>query len=237
MNFWKKTVLSNRSNEKEILDLGPGNYSAEEFTHCQKMLYRINQILGFFHGTVNILKKGGEKAHVMDVGCGAGLFILNLSRHFPKMTFHGIDISSEAIDMANHEKSVFRSDTSNVKFEKMTEPNLRFAENSVDVILATMVCHHMSNDEIIEFLKQALYTTKNKVIINDLHRNIIAYAVYRLLSPILFRNRLITYDGLISIKRGFIRQELITLLEHAGMKYYQVKWCFPFRWRVIIWKK
>ncbi|PKH01645.1 methyltransferase type 11 [Psychromonas sp. MB-3u-54] len=230
-------MLSNRSNEKEILDLGPGNYSAEEFTHCQKMLYRINQILGFFHGTVNVLKKDGEKSHVMDVGCGAGLFILNLSCHFPKMTFHGIDISSEAIDMANHEKSVFRADTSNVKFEKMTEPNLTFGENSVDVILATMVCHHMSNEEIIEFFKQALHTTKNKVIINDLHRNIIAYGFYRLFSPILFRNRLITYDGLISIKRGFIRQELITLLEQAGMKYYQVKWCFPFRWRVIIWKK
>ncbi|MFT6909841.1 MAG: 2-polyprenyl-3-methyl-5-hydroxy-6-metoxy-1,4-benzoquinol methylase [Oleiphilaceae bacterium] len=233
----EKTVLSHRSNEKEILDLGPGNYTAEEFIHCQKMLYRINKILGFFHGTANVLKKCGEKAYVMDVGCGAGLFILNLSRYFPKMTFHGIDISSEAIDMANHEKSVFTSDTSNVQFEKMAEPELTFGENSVDIILATMVCHHMSNQEIIAFFKQALRTTKDKVIINDLHRNSIAYWFYQLFSPILFRNRLITNDGLISIKRGFIRQELITLLEQAGMKHYQVKWCFPFRWRVIIWKK
>jgi methylase of polypeptide subunit release factors len=88
------------------------------------MLNRINKVLGFFHGTANVLKKFGVKSHVMDVGCGAGLFILNLSRYFQKMTFHGIDISSEAIDMANNEKSIFKSDTSNVEFEKMAEPEL-----------------------------------------------------------------------------------------------------------------
>ena len=226
-----------RSSEKEILDLGPEHYTPSEFEHCQKMLFRVNQLLGCFHGTVKQLKKIPGTASIMDVGCGAGLFILHLSQLFPKMKFHGVDISTEAIDMAINEKSKFNTDTKNVRFELLPQPILNYEENSVDVVLATMVCHHMSDEELVVFLKQAEHVARIKVIINDLHRHSIAYWFYRIFSPILFKDRLITHDGLISIRRGFIRKELKALLERANICRYQIKWCFPFRWRAIIWKK
>lgn len=230
-------MLRQRSSEKEILDLGPGNYTPAEFKHCQKMLFRVNQLLGCFHGTVKLLKKLPSTTSIMDVGCGAGLFILHLGRLFPGMTFHGVDISTEAIAMAHDEKAKFKANTQNVSFEQLAQPVLSYKENSVDVILATMVCHHMSDQEFVLFIKQAIHTAKNKIIINDLHRHSIAYWFYYLFSPILFNDRLITHDGLISIRRGFIRKELKRLLAQANIRYYQIKWCFPFRWRVIIWKK
>jgi len=230
-------VLKQRSSEKEILDLGPDHYTPAEFKHCQKMLFRVNQLLGCFNGTVKQLKNLPVTSNIMDIGCGAGLFILHLSRRFPNMTFHGVDISEEAIAMANNEKSKFASATHNVTFEHLAEPALKYEENSVDVILATMVCHHMSDQDLIQFFRQAERTAKNKVIINDLHRQSIAYWFYYIFSPILFNDRLITHDGLISIRRGFIRKELKSLLEQANIRHYHIKWCFPFRWRVIIWKK
>ena len=230
-------MFRSRSSENEILDLGPEHYTPAEFKHCQKMLFRVNQLLGYFHGTVKLLKKLPVTASVLDVGCGAGLFILHLSRRFPNMKFHGVDISAEAIDMAIQEKSEFSSDTQHVSFERLSKPVLNYQENSMDVILDNMVCHHMSDEEIVLFFQQAEHIAKNKIIINDLHRHSIAYWFYNIFSPILFRDRLITHDGLISIRRGFIRKELKALLDQANIRYYQIKWCFPFRWRVIIWKK
>lgn len=230
-------MLLQRSQEKEILDLGPEHYTSEEFKHCQKNLFQVNKFLGCFNGTAKLLKKLPQTSTITDVGCGGGLFILNLSKLFPKMKFNGIDISSEAIDMAINEKEKFESGAINVTFKYMSNTSLDYKENSVDIILATMVCHHMSNKEMVLFIKQAIHTVKNQVIINDLHRNSIAYWFYRIFSPIMFRDRLITHDGLISIKRGFIRPELKKILREAGINNYQIKWCFPFRWRIIIWKK
>lgn len=235
--IWMLPVLPIRSTEKEILDLGPGHYTPAEFKHCQKMLFRVNQLLGCVHGTVNILKKLPKTTSVMDVGCGAGLFILKLSRLFPEMTFHGVDISTEAIDMAMDEKVNTSFATQAVTFELLPHPELKFEENSFDVVLATMVCHHMSDNELVVFLREAVHIARHQVIINDLHRHSVAYWFYRLFSPILFRDRLITHDGLISIRRGFVRRELKALLEQANISNYQIKWCFPFRWRLAIWKK
>lgn len=230
-------MFRSRSSESEILDLGPGHYTPAEFTHCQKMLFRVNQFLGCFHETVKLLKKLPGTARVLDVGCGAGLFILHLGRRFPKMTFHGVDISTDAIAMAIDEKSKFNSDTQHVSFELLSQPVLHYPENSMDVILANMVCHHMSDEEMLLFLQQATKIAKVEIIINDLHRHAIAYWFYYLFSPILFKDKIITHDGLISIRRGFIRKELKALLDQANIQHYQIKWCFPFRWRVIIWKK
>ena len=72
------------------------------------------------------------------------------------------------------------------------------------------------------------------MIIHDLHRHYVAYWFYKLFSPILFRNRLITHDGLISIKRGFTRKEWHSALNKAGLTNYTLKWCFPFRWQLIL---
>ena len=95
----------------------------------------------------------------------------------------------------------------------------------------------MTNSELHVFLRQAINTAKDRVIINDLHRQPIAYGFYYLFSSRLFNNRLITHDGLISIKRGFKRSEWQDLLKQVGIKNYKIKWRFPFWWQVILWKK
>lgn len=226
-----------RSEEKELLDLGEAHYTEQEFIHCQKTLFRINRLLGTFKSTLKILKNLKNTRSIMDVGCGGGLFILNLSRYLPAIKFIGNDVSLPAITLALQARKDMGVSESQVKFELLPEPKLPSNENSVDIVLATMVCHHMSDAELINFLKQAINTAKDRVIINDLHRQPIAYGFYYLFSSLLFNNRLITHDGLISIKRGFKRREWQKSLKQAGIKNYKIKWCFPFWWRITLWKK
>ena len=231
-------MLTKRSKEKELLDLGSDYYTQEEYDHCLQQLFRVNKITGIFSHTVKLLKQFPNTISLADVGCGGGLFLLHLSTHFPEMKMVGIDISEEAIKLAQNELQRWKKDqfTPNIEFLLQHPDEFILTKESIDIILLTLVCHHIEDDELILFLKKAVDATRIALIINDLHRNFIAYWFYKLLSPIIFKNRLITHDGLISIQRSFTRKELQYLLQQADIKNYQIKWCFPFRWSVTVWK-
>jgi 2-polyprenyl-3-methyl-5-hydroxy-6-metoxy-1,4-benzoquinol methylase len=232
-------MLTKRSQEKELLDLGPDNYTPQEFQHCQKMPFKVNKLLGGFRDTVNLLRKFPATSSLLDIGCGGGLFLLNLGRFLPEMQLVGTDISDDAIQLAEQALKNWHNKQSvkNVTFQLQPNAALSLPPRSVDIILTTMVCHHLSDEELIQFMRTAFDTARSAVIINDLHRHFLAEWFYQWLSPILFRNRLITHDGLISIRRGFKRKEWRMLLQQANITTYQIQWRFPFRWRVVLWKK
>jgi 2-polyprenyl-3-methyl-5-hydroxy-6-metoxy-1,4-benzoquinol methylase len=225
-------MLTTRSKEKELLDLGADFYSKEEYSHCLKLLFNINKLLGIFKDTIKVLKRFPKDSSLLDIGCGGGLFLLNLNKIYPYMQMVGVDISSEAIALAKCELAKSHEKL-NIDFQLQHQEALQLSKNSVDIILLTLVCHHLDDDKLIEFLKNTVNAARKAVIINDLHRHSLACWFYTLLSPV-FRNRLITHDGLISIQRGFTRRELHYLIKQANIQHYQIKWCFPFRWLVIL---
>ena len=229
-------MLTQRSQEKELLDLGPEHYFEAEYKECLKNLFQLNKLLGFYRDTVNILKTFYAKASVLDVGCGGGLFLLHLGKRFPQMQMTGSEISSAAVQIAQQSLQSWKQKhpTLQVAFEQQDQKELTLAPNSVDIILITLVCHHLTDAELVNFLKQAHQIAAKAVIINDLHRHWLAHKLYRLFCPLLFKNRLINHDGLISIRRGFIRQEWQRILEQANLPQYSLKWCFPFRWQLVL---
>ena len=228
--------MRSRSQEKEILDLGPGHYTPAEFTHSQKMLYRVNWLLGCLRKTVGLIKRYTGKLTLLDVGCGGGLITLYLGRRFPEMQCTGIDIAADAIQMAEQEKQLAGKAAASVSFQ-LTQPALDYPENHFDIVLANMVCHHLTDAELVVFFQQAVRTARRLVILNDLHRSAIAYWFFRITSPVLFRDKIITHDGLLSIRRSFMREDWERLLKEAGVENYKITWCFPFWWQVVISKK
>jgi 2-polyprenyl-3-methyl-5-hydroxy-6-metoxy-1,4-benzoquinol methylase len=230
--------MKQRSTEKELMDLGPSFYAPEEYADCLKKLFYVNRILGFFRHTVKSLKSFPKNASLLDVGCGGGLFLLHLSRHYPSMHFYGTDIAPDAIARAQNEKQNWISEYPiDVNFYHQNEPELTLDAGGFDVVLTTLVCHHLDDATLVSFLKNALHGARIAVLINDLHRHPIAYWCYFWMSRVFFRNRLITHDGLISIQRGFTRKEWHALMRAAQIEHYEIKWCFPFRWSVVLWKK
>ena len=232
-------MLKQRSQEKELIDLGSEYYTHDEYIQCLKKLFFINKFLGFFRSTVKILKKFSEHSTLLDVGCGGGLFVLNLNQHFPRMKMLGIDISQEAVDDAQKSLNTWQKNKPNlqVSFRGQDPDKLDMAKNSFDIILVTLVCHHLENDDLVVFLRQIHLAARKAVIINELHRHYLSHTLYKFISPLFFKNRLIIHDGLISIRRGFIRSEWQLLLQKAGIENYQLKWGFPFRWQLILRKE
>lgn len=229
----KALMMKQRSTEKEIMDLGPAFYTHQEYADCLKILFKINKLMGFFKSTVIFFKRFPKNISVVDVGCGGGAFLLHLNAHYPDMTLVGMDVSESAIALAK--EGLNDNASPNLTFKVQEQLALSLPQNSVDVLLTTLVCHHMDDDALVDFLQNAYLAARKAVVINDLHRHIVAFWFYKLVSPI-FRNRLITHDGLVSIQRGFTRAEWVLFLQKANIQAYQIKWCFPFRWRVVLWK-
>lgn len=225
--------MKNRSMELELLDLGPSHYSAEEYLDCMIQLDRIGRYLGGDRGTLKAISKVKNPQSILDIGCGGGLFTIRLANKYPNADVVGCDISPQAIDYAN--KAVLVSKTRNIHFEIHT-PELNYPNRSFDIVTSTLVCHHLRDVQLIDFLKRAYTIAKKRVIINDLHRHPLAYFGFKALSPLFFRNRLVQNDGPLSIKRSFRKKEWEYFLNAAGIALDKchIQWHWAFRWIISI---
>ncbi len=201
------------------MDTGP--YTHEEYKDCLQKLFLVGKYSGIHLDTLRILQQVEPKS-ILDIGCGDGAMLASLAKHFPQARCHGIDISQEAISHANPAHNLTFSCTTTLE--------------DADVVMATLVLHHIDDKELKDFLQNAYFHAKKLVVINDLQRSLLSKALFRLISKPLFANRLISHDGIISIEKGFIKEELKALIEPLEAAKYTIRWRFPFRWQVLIWK-
>jgi 2-polyprenyl-3-methyl-5-hydroxy-6-metoxy-1,4-benzoquinol methylase len=102
-------------------------------------------------GGVQRLTAGGN---VADVGCGAGLAILQMARAFPKSEFHGYDISLHALARAAEHRSAVGA--TNVTFHNAATDPLP-ADASFDFITTFDCLHDMSHPEdVVRAIRAAI---------------------------------------------------------------------------------
>lgn len=224
-----------RSYDQEIIDKGPDHYSSQEYYHCLKLLDRINWFLGGFRASKKAFYDLNCTLNsILEVGCGSGYLCQLLQRWNPQACIEGIDINTAAIAYAkevcpqNLQKSI--------TFRLQSNTHLEYLDGSFDVVTAMLVCHHMTDEELILFLKECYRICSKAVIFNDLHRHLLAYISFSLIAPFAFSNRLIWNDGRLSIKRSFRKNDWIFLLKKAGFKkdQYILKWHWMFRWTLTL---
>lgn len=207
-----------RSTQKELLDLGPSHYSMEEYLDCLGKLEKIGRWLGGDAASFSAFSSlPSTPASILDVGCGLGAFTIKLAIKYPNAQVLGIDIDPKAVESAIANKKNYE------KTHSITLPNLIFEKSRLedlphsscfDVITATLLCHHLEENELIEFLKLAERRAKKAVLLNDLQRSLAAFFLFWSLSRFI-NNRLIRVDGLLSIRRSLIKEEWLSVLQKA----------------------
>ena len=228
--------MGNRIHTPEMIDLGPSYYTPQEYRDCLVQLGRIGKLLGGDRSTFWAFNQLQNKpASILDVGCGGGQLTIELAKRYPQAHVKGIDISQEAIAFAR-EQLKYSPSVSNVEFCVPPAAQLCEAPKSVDVITSTLVFHHLSDEEIIDFLQKSVSVAREAVIINDLHRHFLASLSFGAIAPVCFPNRLIFNDGLLSIKRAFTRKDWLYYFQAAGIPSHawSVSWHWAFRWIVMI---
>jgi len=92
---------------------------------------------------------------------------------------------------------------------------LPFADNSVDIAMASQVLHHFETDQAIEFVREMNRVARKRVVISDLRRSRIAAAGLWLGSFPLGFHPISRHDGVVSVMRGFLPAELAEIVEAA----------------------
>jgi hypothetical protein len=96
----------------------------------------------------------------------------------------------------------------------------------------SLFCHHLKDRELVE-LFEYMKAAPIGFVINDLHRHWLAYYSIKFLTRILNGSVLVKNDAPISVLRGFKKVELVRLLEEAGVKNFEIKWKWAFRFMVL----
>lgn len=225
--------LSQRSYQKEILD--EDDLSFEDIRQNMKELNFINTWLGGHNISIRGLKQlAGDKKEISicEIGCGGGDNLAALNKWCTKMgvkaTFTGIDIKKECIEFAK-KNSRLQPDTLWIVSDYL---NVNF-EQRPDVIFSSLFCHHFTNDQLITQLQWMKQNSGAGFFINDLHRHIAAYHLIKWLTRLFSSSYLVKNDAPLSVARGFLKNEWITMLKKAGVTNYTISWQWAFRYLIV----
>lgn len=232
MDFFIST--KQRTDKEELMD--DFSIGGDLLRDTLDKLEKINRWLGGNKVTLNGLKAILEKhpkdqeITIVDVGCGHGDILRDVAKFGRKNNYKfkliGIDANPTAIEYANELSTGFLE----LSFETQDIFSEEFKSRKVDVILATLFLHHFKESELVSYLKNTLKQTNIGIVVNDLHRNKVAYYLFMLLS-LFISNKMIIEDGLTSVLRGFKRTDLEEMSHKIKVQpKISWKWAFRFLW-------
>jgi SAM-dependent methyltransferase len=203
---------------------------------------QINQFLGgnrlTINGVAKLLKKESFSTPItiVDVGCGNGDMLRKLAdfgfQNNLNLELIGIDANPFTVNYAIDLSVKYP----NIKYRCEDIFNQSFNQMKFDIVLCTLTLHHFKNNEIIELLSVFDKNSKLGFVVNDLHRNSVAYVLFQALCFVFRMNEMSREDGLISILRGFKKEELIAFSENLKFKNYSIQWKWAFRYLWIVQK-
>lgn len=199
----------------------------------------INKWLGGNRTTLNALKRlidklpFKENITIVDVGCGNGDLLRLIAdfgrKHNRKFRLIGIDANEFAIEYARE----LSLDYQEITYYSQNIFSKDFSNLNYDLILLNLFLHHFKEDEIIQLMSAISSRARIGVIVNDLHRNVLAYYLFKLLC-VTISNSMVRDDGLTSILRGFKKVDLIHYSQKLNLTNYVIhwKWAFRYLWTI-----
>lgn len=90
-------------------------------------------------------------------------------------------------------------------------------DKSVDVVLVSQVAHHLTEASVVHLLQTCNRLARRAAIVADLRRSPIARPAYWCGARLLGFDPVTVADGMTSIRRGFSRGEMSSLMARAGI--------------------
>jgi len=227
--------LSKRSYQPELMD------SFDEPIASLKAVFqdinRVNHLLGGNAITINALKKilqdhPQEQYTIVDMGCGDGNMLREVATYFRsqklKGNFIGIDLNKNALSIAQE----MSKDFPEIKYLNQDILKIDSHTFHCDILINTLTMHHFTDEQVLVFLKKFTQLARYAVVINDLQRSRLAYYLFHLFSSIFIKTKIAKIDGLISIRRAFIKKELQGYSKEIRGTTHSIdcKWAFRYVW-------
>lgn len=229
-----------RIDSPEIMD--DFDLKGEDLQQALDRIASINHFLGgnrlTREGVEKLLEKepASSRITILDVGCGNGDMLRRLSdfgvRNNLNLELTGIDANAFTLNYAKELSAGY----TNISFQCDDIFNQSFSEIKFDIVLCTLTLHHFKNEDIVRLLRLFDKNSRLGFVVNDLHRNALAYRLFQLICFVFRLNEISRKDGLISILRGFKKKELIAFSKELNFQKYSIQWKWAFRYQWIVGK-
>jgi 2-polyprenyl-3-methyl-5-hydroxy-6-metoxy-1,4-benzoquinol methylase len=219
-------VRSRAEEQMDSADLDPAVYEK-----VLADLARVNRWTLTARPTLAFLKRaaaGMTGFTLLDVGFGHGDMLraihLWASRRGISARLVGVDLNGKSVTVA-------RAATPPEIGIEYREGRYQELEGPFDFVISAQVAHHMTDQQLIEFIRYMESTARRGWLISDLHRHGFAWRGFPLLARLMGVHRIVREDGRLSIARSFRPHEWRSILADAGMNPAAVTISrhFPFR--------
>lgn len=220
--------LAERTIAEEQMDAP--NLAPEIYAEVLRDLERVNQSTLAARATFNFLHnalKQKDEFSLLDVGYGGGGMLRAIEKWAKKRDIRpkliGIDLNPKSQAAAQAQTPSDREIDYRTGDYAACEP--------CDFIISSLVAHHMTHDQLVNFLRFMEAHAKQGWLINDLHRHRLAYFGYPILARLMGWHPIVRSDGQLSVARSYRPNEWPPLLEEAGVRTgaAQVVRRFPYR--------
>lgn len=243
-----------RSNQSELMD--DDTISFGEFHDCLIELERINHLTRAYRPTLRWLRrwfKTDEPLCLIDVASGGGDMLRQIAKKWPArigadIKLIGVDLNPWSKKSAEYLAVASAPFTTSSSFANSSLTNRSLTNQSpaityetanifefkpeqpIDIVISSLFTHHLTNSQIVEFLRWMDRHARKGWFINDLHRHALPYYFIKAATAIFSRNRLIRHDAAVSVARSFSVADWRHLIDQAGLNSrVRIQWFFPFR--------
>ena len=217
--------LAVRSQAEELMDAD--DLDAATYADVVGDLATVNTVTMARRPTLDFLARataGRKSFRLLDVGFGDGDMLRRIARWAKAK---GIEAELVGVDLNPRSEQAARAHGGAIRY--VTGDYADLAHEPWDVIVSSLVAHHMSHDQLIAFLRFMEGRASAGWFVNDLHRHGFAHWGFPVLATIARWHPIVRHDGTLSIARSYRPDEWPPLLAKAGITEAKVRRVFPFR--------
>lgn len=205
--------LSRRDTQAEYFD---SERPTEEIRSFFQSLGRVNRFFDFAEPFRNLLPKlvppgQCQSLTILDLGAGDGALgqIIETWAESQgwKWRVINLDTSLSALSLNGEATNVVGSAT-----------RLPLRTGSVDVVVASQMAHHLTDEQVVRLLEEAWRVTRRAVLLCDLHRNLGLYLALKILFFFQHHPESFKSDALLSVKKAWRVRDLTRLARDAGLE-------------------
>ena len=207
------SLLDTRSPAHEFLD--GENLDALELRQNLREMAMLNRLPGGIGDSVRAVERllgDQSEATVLDVGTGSADFARRLSRR-RHVEVIASDVRPEVLEIAARNLA----GTNHVSMLRADARALPLGDGEVDIAHASLLIHHFDPDDAVIALAEMRRVSRLGVVINDLRRGLIPFAMTAVAVLALSRGAYARHDGVLSARRAYTLSELDTLAARAGL--------------------
>ncbi len=210
--FVSLAVPIDREEEMDAADLPPARYARvlADLSRINALTLAPRPTLAFLD-RVRARDAGTRPWRILDVGFGAGDMLARIARWGDR---RGVALDLAGVDL-NPKSAPVAEARLGGRAKLITGDYRDLAGQGWDVILSSLVAHHMTPPQRSEFLHFMEGEAARGWLVNDLHRRRLPFAGYPLLATLAGVDPIVRRDGQLSVGRSFRRNEWHAMLAQA----------------------